>query len=572
MKKNLHNNDSAPFLSWTDEMVKLVLAGETVSVDFWNTLVIETSPRRNVRLMVCARLINEFDLKMNSENLYEYFTRVSNGLISLSRESGRDEEYKLLSAWYYIGINFFKSEELARFFATRSVEIEVDISFLNSIVLDKTQKDFNSIVQSENLLVISDFEGDSNFLRQIAERHGLELPNIVLVSSEHLLNKRSSRLFKLHPHLGADSYHFGDNHSADIKGAELAGITAIQVPHAPQETTHNRKKPVFPRPATSFNNDKKAASMMVSHFIHELTCFVRKGDKVFFLGSEGAFLSNSIIESQEDISFACFNGGRKFVMLACLESETTWMLSRYIQESVKLRVLYETLGVEIENQLATERAFWCIANGDPSVIELLSDDQISKSQAARLKLAKDFEVGVQNSRLVLIDIGYRGTFAQSVKRLFDCQVSVIQIFGKNHELEQNGIETLSLFREDGGFDFRSSIPMIELIFGAGPRASFSGKLLSDFQNELWNSRETPKEVNIRRDLARFLHWPSKRLINLIKDSIAHDDFSSENTLFVNNNLSIKERFAITQLAHYHFGNFGVACVYLTKKIRFEFSK
>jgi FMN phosphatase YigB (HAD superfamily) len=567
MRNSRSSFGPASKIDWTDELVRLVAEGHRVSVDFWNTLVIETMSRDSVRLMVCTYLIDEFGLKMSEKNLYENFNRVANGLKSVSKDFGYDEEYKLYSAWYYSGVSFFRDEDKVIFFANRAIEIEIKLSFMNSTIPDRTLNAFNSIARYENLIVISDFEGDSNFLRQLAMLHGLMLPDLVLVSSEYLINKRSSRLFKLDSKLDQETYHFGDNLNADILGATLAGIRAIQVQHVPTlPKVVERKRQIAPRPLPSFKNDKQAASYLVSRFSVELKSFIKKGDKIFFLGSEGAFLSNAITHCEETLVSACINKGRRFAMVACLESQTAWVVTRYLQESVNLQILLQIIGVNFENIEESTLAFNYIVSAESRLSNLVSDNQVMASRSAKMRLASDLDITGSNQRLVLVDIGYRGTFAQSMKRLFDCEISVVQVFGNDYELRQNGIESHTIFNEECGFYFWGAIPIIESIFAAGPRASVTTPSLTSFQRDLWESNNIRID-EIDQEVARLIHWPSKSLIQLIKGFTVSDDFSQRKTQFFDGGLTFRQKITRSQMTHYHFGVFGVLSVYLLKELK-----
>jgi hypothetical protein len=554
---------------WTEHLRSLVSRGEWVSVDFWNTLVIETQSREFVRKIVSSKLVAEFELKLSNEDLYENFCRVSNGLTSISKDFGLDGEYKLSSAWFYSAVNFFTDAFTARNFANRAIEIEIEISFLYSFVHEDTRILFNSLSDSKLLLIASDFEGDSSFLRKVARLHGLLLPEIVLVSSEHFLNKRSSRLFKVHPNLGKGSFHFGDNPEADIIGAQLAGITAIQVEHLSLEIPKKGRKPVFPRPLPSFQNDKKACVKMLSHFKNEFDVFVNTGDVVIFLGSEGAFLSSVVTNCENGLTFSCFNGGRRMVMLACLETHTSWMISRYLQENVCLSVIFEILGIEIADHEARKQAFYSVASAHNEIRELLSVDQIIESRAAKSQISRDFAISTSRQRIVLVDIGYRGTFAQGIARLFNCELAVLQVFGSECELNQVGVAVSTMFNEADGFEFRRSIPMIELLFGAGPRASISNESLSSFQRDLWKPPRKLQYANVSDEILRMLHWPSRKLLKLIYTAVANDDFSNQVTPFLSKKLTLKQKITSSQLAHYYFGKTWVVGLFFIKMIRYR---
>jgi len=559
-------------VNWMDDLIKIIEEGKWASVDFWNTLVIEQIPRINLRKLVCNQLIQEFDLKLDEENLYDNFLRVSNGLISISEDFEKDQEYKLSSVWFYVGVNYFSSNELALIFSKRAIEIEIFQSFLNSTVFAKTREQFNSIAASENLVVISDFEGDSNFLRQVARLHGLELPKKILVSSEHLINKRSSRLYRLCPELGPNSFHFGDNYEADIIGAELAGIRSIKVPSSPQKSKFHKKNPVLPHPLPAFRKDQQAASKLVAYFTDELRKSVRDGDAVFFLGSEGAFLSNAMKISEDNITYACFNGGRQLVILGCLELHTSWVISKYLQENVNLSIILKIIGVDTNDKYARILAFNSIVEANQNVGKLLSPTQIEKSRLTKFQISQAFAISEIAHRIILVDIGYRGTFAQGMKRLFGDFFSVIQVFGIDYELNQNNIENVTLFKESDGIDFRSSIPMIELIFGAGPRASHSERELKNFQENVWSNAIRINTKHVQRETTRLLHWPSRKLIQILRNSISIDDFSSSRNPFFGVEKSPRKKYANSKFAHYRFGLIGVISLYLAKRFKFLMSK
>jgi hypothetical protein len=378
-------------------------------------------------------------------------------------------------------------------------------------------------------------------------------------------------LFKLYPYFDKEIIHFGDDLISDILGAKMAGIRAIRIQRKVQMKSKFRLNPITPKPLPSFVNDKKAASSLARYFSQQLNDFTKEGDKIIFLGSEGAFLSNVVRQCKEGLVFACFNGGRRFAMLACLHSQTEWVIARYLQERVSLKVIIEMLGINLENENKSRLAFDCIVNADSKIKMMLSSKQTTESKLAKMLIERDFAIDQNTNRIVLIDIGYRGTFAQSIKRLFDYEISVIQIFGNDYEMRQNKIKVITLFSEETGFNFRPSIPMIELLFAAGPRASITSPSLDLFQKQIWSSEDTYSFLHLRQEVARLIYWPSKATMHMVRGFVATDDFSSEDSQFFGTHLSIRQKLAKSHLVHYHFGKLGVISSFLIKKIKFQFS-
>jgi putative hydrolase of the HAD superfamily len=216
---------------------------KAVTVDFWNTIVIDSSngaARRAYRDAAVSEVFERIGVPYDGERIKEAHSRVWSHF----------EE-----VWLGTQRTMTTSECLHYFWKVLGVAVPLDMhnkvvkAFQDSILeglpsmLDGAEKAIRELASRYRLALISDTAySPGSSLREVLARHGLlELFSALVFSDEVGASKPHPSMFRraldtlgVEP---ADSVHIGDLEATDIKGAKDIGMHAVLlrvIPGAPE--------------------------------------------------------------------------------------------------------------------------------------------------------------------------------------------------------------------------------------------------------------------------------------------------------------------------------------------------
>lgn len=511
---------------WAIQHKKAFSDAKCVSFDFWNTVCYRLKSPEYVRYMTAVEIIRKYQLALSPVALVNIQKQVANGLNEIAKSFGRDAEYRLFESWLYVSSQImskdFDHEDLANF----AISVEVNLSKLNTYIHPKVTSLLLKLSISRDIFIVSDFEGSSEYLAAILNSKkdaDVELTDRinVRVSSEIFLSKRSGALFHFtFQHLAySEIVHVGDDYLADFASPTNLGIKAIRVKNFKLSNSIRRKLFRIARsvlPPQTFLKEKAVLSSVASIWESEIIDFCKESNDVFFIGSEGAFASKFFSFNIPTRSMTCLNFGRKTVLLALFPRDPIFVLGRLLIEETNIEDLIRLLMLKRDNAL-----YLCelLISGRFQDINSFVTDLNAETSSLEFELFPLFA----SLDPVLIDIGYKGTFAVSVSRYLGRPVRLLQLFGDPDYVELLPSNSRTIFPSLGGslLSHKMNRGLLESVFSDGPRSPNYGKPPLGL---------TDKNINLGQFLKYRILWlmtkPSGPLRQFIKERTVQDDIKS----------------------------------------------
>ena len=536
---------------WINRATIELSLGNKVSIDFWGTLCILKKTPENIRLIVCEKLLSEFNLTGSSSDFLELYNRVSQGLRLISKAIYNESEYKASDCWYVLGVILFKSKDKANEFRNRAMSIEFEIFCSHSKVPQKIAKWLGFMQDQNNLIIISDFEHDSIFLNNIMIFHNIDLKIEIITSSESMLSKYSGSIFedfKVRPTL-----HIGDNFDSDFKRAVKAGINSIltkksisfRIVSGAQKIGFFSQKTLFkigviltiPFSMTRYVNCLLKLNI---YWKSQVSKLMKNANVIVFVGSEGAFISQQFssfeLSQGSNTTYLCTNFGRGKILSAALQVNPVYVFSKLLLENWSFMKICDFLGVANPNA--------SILKGTKNINEII-DYLISAmvlSDVARenyLDIMSIFENKLD--KILIVDIGYQGSFADGLQALGFKNILVAQMLGK--------YSTSSTFNSNHaalGIKVRESIfdrthptldtDLVESFFSLGPRGVQLDNNLVKMQDFVVKAslRRHKSETFSNLKLQKILLFPPRDFVKSLSKSVFHRDDLSNNFVHLEN--------------------------------------
>lgn len=498
---------------------------QSISIDFWDTLILRTIDARRLRLLVCSELVREFSLNLSAEGLFKLQSDMGRGLTTLAHDLGYDHEYILENSWFLIGAILLFDQEYSSIFATRAIQIELN---LTKRYTKKNRLLVNLLKYFENkvtITLISDFEGNEIFLAEILAHHGIDQKFKILVSSSTLYKKNTSNLFKIYlDQLGQNvqktHLHFGDNLISDFFQPRKLNIKSYWLPRLklsnPKLKRLIRKILSVRLRSFSYRSDKKIVSSILSNFIIELKRKAELSNRVYYIGSEGAFLSQLVWDKIANEQ-ACLNFGRRHILEMLAGTRIQYVLSRLILEncsSTEVADFFKLYDRGFSNQFFQSLIF------TPQTLNL-EGIQLSLKENSDHVINLMQKLNFEDDDL-FVDVGYKGTFIKALTIHSNKDFNYLQIFGNKADCSDFSPKWRSIYQsnEQGLFSyFRINTKMVEIIFADGPRAPKKNSLIENFISSLTLIDAEPAHC---LSIHRFFNSPSKKLARGL-ETIEHQD-------------------------------------------------
>ena len=498
---------------------------EAISIDFWDTLIIRTLDAQSLRLKVCHELVKEFALELSAEGLLKMHNDMGRGLTTIARDLGYDREYVLENAWYLIGSGHLFDHNLSSKFASRAVQIE--------LILTKKFTKKNHLLlfflgylgKKRSITLISDFEGSSFFLAEILKFHGVDQKYEILVSSSVLYRKSTGNLFRCYLDRFPNNHpkrlmHLGDNLESDYRQPKKLSIRSFWLPRVRYSSKYGvrvlRKIRSIRLGKFSSKSDLAIASKILSNFLEELKTIAEKSNRVYYIGSEGAFLSQLAWDKIPNEQI-CLNFGRKNVLESLAGSRIKYVFSRMILENCNISELISFF--QLKNEESSDLLFKSLIFSPQQIDFTYIQESISENSSRAIKHLKNLNF---QDRDLFVDVGYKGTFVRALTLHSNKNFNYLQIFGNKAECSDFSHNWTSIFQsDDRGFDsyFRINTKMVEILFSDGPRAPIKNEIVEHFVNSL-NFEKFGQVKNLA--IHKFFNSPSCYLARGL-NKITHTD-------------------------------------------------
>lgn len=507
-----------------------------ISIDFWDTLIVRTLDAQKLRLLVCRKLVKDFSLEISAEGLLKLQNEMGRGLSTIAHDLGYDREYILENSWFLIGATLLFDENLSSIFATTAIETELILTKKFSKKNRILHRILTYLETSSSITLISDFEGSALFLEKILAHHGIEKKYDILISSAVLYRKSTGNLFKIYldqirHDYTTKSVHFGDNFYSDYRQPKKLSIKSIWLPKLKFSSKIYMKllRKVFSiRLRTfSYKSDLNIASKIISNFIYELTEIAKLSKKVYYIGSEGAFLSKFAWDKLPNEQI-CLNFGRKNVLEALASTKIHYVLSKMILENSNIPELINFF--KLNDKVSSERFFRQLIFSPQAIDYEYLRECLRENSSRSLNFLE--RLNLEEGDL-FVDIGYKGTFIRALTLYSNKEFRYLQLFGNRIECMDFAHKWRSIYQSEDRSCFsyfRINTRMVEILFSDGPRAPIKNSKIDNFVNSLNISKSGPVK---NFTLHRFFNSPSLRLTSGMK-FVTHEDELK--------NITIKNRF------------------------------
>jgi len=476
-------------------------------------------------LLVCQELVKEYSLALSAEGLLKMQNDMGRGLASIAHDLGYDREYILENSWYLIGSSLFSETNSISKFALRAIQIELELTKKytkrNGILL----LCLTSLRKKYPVTLISDFEGSAQFLSEVLTHHGIKDNFEILVSSQVLCTKSTGRLYEIYldqfrKEFGKKYIHFGDNLNSDYRQPKQLSIRSYWIPRSrisPRVGIKLAHKVLSIRLRKfSYKSDIKIASVLFSNFINELTDKAQQSKRIYYIGSEGAFLSKFAWNKFPNEQI-CLNFGRKNVLEALASTKIQYVLSKMILEDCNIQQLSSFF--QLNDKETSEKLFRSIIYSPQEINFHYIQESIKESSTRSISFLEKLNLQAGD---LFIDIGYKGTFIRALTLYSNIDFNYLQLLGNRTDCLDFSHRWKSIYQSDDrgvcSF-FRINSKMVEILFSDGPRSPSKNEIVQNFINELNFSK--PGVVR-PMTLHKFLNSPSTKLSTGI-DSISHED-------------------------------------------------
>ena len=541
-------------MSWTKLAEKNLKTNCLVSLDFWNTVCIRKKTSVHIRRLVCRELVERFDLNCDENTLYDTFLEVADGLRTINRSLHFDGEYKLEVCWYYVSILLHRSDAKSQEFANYAIEYEINLAYRNSQIPRLVRELLKNSSHLDNLFIVSDFEGNEEYLRRIIKLHGLSLPRQIWVSSDKRYSKHSGAIFReirIKHNKFEDFLHIGDDKVADLKNPRefgfrsritsqirgKANLIPVKIWRYWRIIPSSLSVTFLPIGVERYEKFlTKLSYTWAKGITRLLETLERTKVSIAYVGSEGAFASNFDINRSCGREI-CINFGRRTGLKANVIDNPQWVVSRLLLERFSLQEMCDFL-IHRHDEIELHSLHNAIE--DRRIHEFVST---RSSQDELLIRDRDIIRQVFPSRedsIVVVDIGYKSTFASSLVALGYKDVYVAQLFSKS--ISKLSVNPKSQFGYMVGstrrlIQLNLDAELLETIFAMGPRAPRVSKRMMYLRHKLINVSSNTglflgEYLMTRISMQKFLRFPAREFVYEIQETKwPEDDLRSKKYYF-----------------------------------------
>lgn len=389
-----------------------------ISFDVFDTLL-----RRNVHppeviphaaTAWLARRLAELGIRRSPQNIWTCRLRCERFLRQAAAAEGFDEEFQLSDLLFELILGLLTDQSTDRTDATaqallvsraaalaeEAVNYEVALERQATAPVPQMPELFARLrAAGKRLAVCSDMYLSADHIAALLAHHGYNLEDVpVFVSSQQKINKRSGRLFR---HMlekqdvpAVRWLHIGDDPAADIRPTRSLGISAFQLRLRPEEDRRRRIATYYHRSRQALWRGAFVAAAADSFPLPQA------GDPFFYdygrmcLGFPFAVFAHRLIERAR-----------------CEQCDRLLFVAR---DGFLLRKLYQCLA----NRLT--------AGEGPAIgYVALSRQSTTPRDEAQRELLAEYLSGQgfwgDRQRVVLVDIGWRGTIASNLRQSFGSQ-------------------------------------------------------------------------------------------------------------------------------------------------------
>lgn len=448
--------------------------------DYFDTIAVRSVEPEYVKKLWCKELQDHFLTAHTVKELYGRRRSIEQELCRLNEQSGRDLEFR----YQEMAQRMYEAAGIGRDIGMEEfVKKAEDIEFgIECRVQEKCMDVVNEIMRLKSLgkqiFLISDFYAPAGFMRRLLAFHGIEgLFDEVYVSSEHLLTKRSGRLYDyiLQKH-GTDAGQFlmaGDNHDSDCQVPKEKGIHAYFLDRGRQQEYYRNFRKEHEK--SSYVRDcmeeiyRACNRAAYEDITFSLYCFIdklnaalcrRRIRDVFFLSREGEFLKKLFDAYQRGgIKSHYLMVSRKSTFMASLkpiaEENFEMIFRQYV--NISLYDFLSSLGfaLELQKEIGTRLSVDIYEKQEnlpcSRIYQQLLLDSCFLQEYERLRLEQrssfaqyldSFQVDFHKDGMCLVDVGWKGTIQDNLFLFFEEKVEILGLYvglvspGKVHPYNQ----------------------------------------------------------------------------------------------------------------------------------------
>ncbi|WKZ85937.1 hypothetical protein N5B55_02980 [Ralstonia pickettii] len=437
-----------------------------VCSDYFDTLVSRAIHPEDVKRQWAERVSHAFGLGLSDGELYGRRARIEVALCKRNAANGADPEFNVVECYQKVW------EELApetrpRLEAFLALSLELELSI--ECAVQRLDQGVVALLQQaaqagRRIILVSDFYFPETAFRRMLRFHGIEqLFDRVFVSADSLLTKRSGRAFPMILEaIGAgasDAVMIGDNAEADHRQPQQHGMATILLDRAARHDMYaSLARRAADRAATEREIDACLAGDKASAFPElALTLFtfterlyaslLGAGVRdVFFLAREGQLLKQLFDHYQNQrtptadmqIRSHYLEVSRRATFLPSLgplETERFEILFRQYRrisaEEFLLNLSLEHMLPQLERELPGHDLH--VREEDlptsPVFQELLANEGFRTAyetarvngRKAMLAYLDGFALQAPNAALTIVDVGWKGTIQDNLRRLFQAE-------------------------------------------------------------------------------------------------------------------------------------------------------
>lgn len=282
---------------------------EYIFFDIFDTLLFRKVNPEYVKKIWSNHIIKFFDLNIDMIELYEFRNKVETNLCDDNYKNGFDQEFvyhdliKCIYKYFIVDKYEINFDEFYNVCVDVEVEIEKNVQYLDTDIISiikKLKKD------NKKIYCISDMYLSKSMLKKIFEYHNIwNLFDDIYVSCEHLVNKKSGRLYDLvlnELNIKSDKcVMIGDNVFSDFEIPINLGFKAF---HLKRDNIYNFYSDYiinnsFEKIDKDFYEIASSSTDSFEHVIFSLYTFTEKlyynllrtnKKEIVFLSREGEFL------------------------------------------------------------------------------------------------------------------------------------------------------------------------------------------------------------------------------------------------------------------------------------------
>lgn len=512
MKKNL--NYSA--------ILRECLKYDVISFDCFDTLIfrIFTSPEDLFSFIGFEYGVPNFSqLRMRAEKEARDLNKIKTGV----RECTVEDIYKRLSKMTLIDLPKGIDQE---------IEYEKKVCYANEFM----RKVYNKLLeQGKEVVVTSNMYLPGRVIAEILKKNNFKTPSRIFVSCDYNKNKRGGELFNelLKIYTGKKIVHIGDDVSADVKGAEAAGVDAILYKRCTEDKKNiiigkssHLTASIYNAIVSNYLNNRfsideydnknnyfrygfKYGGLFVFGYVQKIIewCKQDKIEKILFLARDGDFLKEvySTISKGDSIPFEYVLWSRRSAMQIMpeiyMDDYFNNIVSRRVNSGIYLTFdeFCKRLAIPAKELSNISKKEKIDKNNLQQFKEYFYTQQhVLESKSIKLKeYALNYfkKIIGSSERIAIVDIGWRASGSLSIQRLLkkDSDYDKLEIFSyvAGNYKRKSGYDTIQtyegkirsyMFSEYENFDvaedFQKNIaklvPVIEILGASSKSPSFVG--------------------------------------------------------------------------------------------------